>query len=55
MSAHTEGPSRSRAVNGDLRRTAADYHVSHEAVEAALAYYEQHKPAIDAHLALNAA
>ncbi len=41
-------------VDGDIRRVAADYRIPAEAVEAALAYYEQHRPEIDARLAANA-
>lgn len=33
--------------NGDIDLAAADYNIPREAVEAALAYYEQHKAAID--------
>lgn len=41
--------SRFEAVNhGDLDEAAADYDIPREAVEAALAYYERHKAAIDA-------
>ncbi len=42
---------RFEAVNhGDLDAAAADYDIPREAVEAALAYYERNKPAIDARL-----
>lgn len=44
-----------RAVHGDAARVARDYRVPLEAVRAALAYYEQHKPVIDARLAANVA
>jgi uncharacterized protein (DUF433 family) len=43
--------SRLEAANsGDLDEAAADYDIPREAVEAALAYYEQHKAAIDARI-----
>lgn len=42
---------RFEAVNhGDLDEAAADYDIPREAVEAALAYYERNKAAIDARL-----
>ena len=42
---------RFEAVNhGDLNKAAADYAIPREAVEAALAYYERNKAAIDARL-----
>ena len=44
-----------RAVRGDVARVARDYGLPPEAVQAALAYYEQHKPVIDARLAANVA
>ncbi len=37
----------------DIDQTAADYEVSREEVEAALAYYDRHRAAIDAWLTLN--
>jgi uncharacterized protein (DUF433 family) len=43
------------AVGGDLKQVALAYDIPIEAVIAALAYYEKHKPAIDARLAENAA
>jgi len=43
--------SRFQAVNGgDLDLAAEDYDIPREAVEAALAYYEEHKAAIDARI-----
>ncbi len=43
--------SRFETVNGgDLDEAAADYDLPREAVEAALAFYEQHKCAIDARI-----
>jgi uncharacterized protein (DUF433 family) len=44
-----------RAVGRDGARVARDYRLPPEAVRAALAYYEQHKPVIDARLAANVA
>jgi uncharacterized protein (DUF433 family) len=47
-----------RAVGGEVAQAAEDYAVPVEAVEAALAYYqqsEQHRQLIDARIALNAA
>jgi uncharacterized protein (DUF433 family) len=44
-----------RAVDGDADRVAADYELPREAVEAALAFYKQHRAAIDARLSANAA
>ena len=44
-----------RAVDGDADRVAADYELPREAVEAALAFYERHRAAIDARLSANAA
>ena len=41
------------AAKGDPRQVAKDYHIPVEAVEAALAYYEQHQGAIDAKLEAN--
>ena len=41
-------------VRGDADRVAEDYELSPEAVAAALAYYREHKGAIDARLAANA-
>ncbi len=43
------------AVAGDLEQAARDYEVPREAAEAALAYYQQHRPLIDARIAGNAA
>lgn len=43
------------AAENDLSRVAADYHLPEDAVEAALAYYRQHRQAIDCRLAENAA
>lgn len=43
------------AVHGNLQRVADDYELPTDVVEAALAYYEQHKQAIDARIAANAA
>jgi uncharacterized protein (DUF433 family) len=42
-----------RMVDGDVDRVAADYDLPRDAVEAALAYYRQHRAAIDARLAAN--
>jgi uncharacterized protein (DUF433 family) len=42
-------------VENDVARVAADYEIPLEAVEAALAYYQEHKSAIDARLAANLA
>ncbi len=42
------------AVHGDVTRVAEDYRLPREAVEAAVAYYRQHKPLIDARLEANA-
>ena len=44
-----------KAMDGDVAAVAADYDVPKEAVEAAIAYYQQHTCAIDARLAANAA
>jgi uncharacterized protein (DUF433 family) len=44
-----------RMVDGDIARVAADYDLPREAVDAALAYYRQHRAAIDARLAANGA
>lgn len=44
-----------RAIGGDLDQLAADYELPREAVEAALAYYDQNRQYIDARIALNAA
>lgn len=41
-------------VGGDIAELAEAYEVPREAVEAALAYYRQHRAAIDARLTLNA-
>ena len=43
------------AVKGDRAAVAADYEVPEEAVAAAIAFYERHKPQIDARLLVNAA
>ncbi|MDQ2741136.1 MAG: DUF433 domain-containing protein [Chloroflexota bacterium] len=43
------------AVHGDIDRTAEDYELPRETVEAACAYYRRHKEVIDARLAANAA
>lgn len=43
------------AVNGDLGKAAEDYGLPREAVEAAVAYYNQNKAIVDARLAANAA
>ncbi len=40
--------------DGDVRRVADDYDVPAEAVEAALAYYREHRAVIDDRLAANA-
>ena len=42
-------------VEHDIARVAADYEIPQEAVEAALAYSQEHKAAIDARLAANLA
>ncbi len=39
--------------DGDLQQAADDYDIPVEAVEAAVAYYRQHRAAIDARLAQN--
>jgi uncharacterized protein (DUF433 family) len=41
-------------VRGDSAQAAADYEITPEAMEAALAYYRGHREAIDARLAANA-
>lgn len=41
-------------VSGDIDELAEAYEVPREAIEAALAYYRQHRAAIDARLTLNA-
>jgi uncharacterized protein (DUF433 family) len=43
------------AVRNDVAQVADDYEVPCEAVEAALAYYRQHRQVIDARIAANAA
>lgn len=43
------------AVGGDINRVAADYELPVEAVQAAVAYYQDHRTAIDVRLAQNAA
>lgn len=42
-------------VEGDVERVAADYELPLDAVQAALAYYDRFRAAIDARLAANAA
>ncbi len=42
-----------RALGEDVAQVAQEYHLPHEAVEAALAYYHQHRAAIDARIAAN--
>ncbi len=44
-----------RAVDGDMAQAALDYQVPLEAIQAARAYYKQHRKLIDARIALNAA
>jgi uncharacterized protein (DUF433 family) len=44
-----------RATGRDAAAVAGDYDVPQEAVEAALAYYEQHRSQIDTRIAANAA
>ncbi len=39
--------------DGDVRRVADDYDIPVEAVEAALAYYREHRAVIDDRLAAN--
>jgi uncharacterized protein (DUF433 family) len=41
------------AVGGAVNRVAADYELPVEAVEAAIAYYHQHRSLIDARVAAN--
>ena len=41
------------AAHGDIARTAAAYEIPQEAVEAAVAYYEQHRILIDARISAN--
>lgn len=41
-------------VDGDIERAAEDYEIDPDAVRAALAWYRQHRGAIDARLAANA-
>lgn len=43
------------AVGGSVSHVAADYDVPLEAVEAAIAYYHQHRSIIDARIAANSA
>lgn len=43
------------AAKGEPAQVARDYHIPIEAMEAALAYYHQHRAAIDAKLEANAA
>jgi uncharacterized protein (DUF433 family) len=43
------------AVHGQVAQVAEDYDLPYEAVEAALAYYDRHRAAIDARLQANAA
>ena len=42
-----------RALDEDVAQVAAEYQLPQEAVEAALAYYHQHRDAIDARIAAN--
>lgn len=42
------------SVGGDVARAAADYELTPEAMEAAIAYYRRYGPVIDARLAANA-
>jgi uncharacterized protein (DUF433 family) len=42
-----------RALDDDVAQVAREYHLPHEAVEAALVYYHQHQAAIDARIAAN--
>jgi uncharacterized protein (DUF433 family) len=42
-----------QVVDWDVERTAHDYDVPREAVEAALAYYREHKDIIDARIEAN--
>lgn len=44
-----------QAVKGNIEEVAHDYDLPLVAVEAALAYYQQHKTAIDARIAANLA
>jgi uncharacterized protein (DUF433 family) len=44
-----------RVVDNDLDQLARDYHLSREAVAAALAFYRQNKAYIDARILLNSA
>jgi len=44
-----------RATGSDPDQLARDYHLSREAVDAALAYYRQNKKHIDARILLNSA
>ncbi len=44
-----------RAIHGDKAIVARDYSIPAESVDAALAYYEEHKAEIDARLSENAA
>jgi uncharacterized protein (DUF433 family) len=41
------------AADGDVARVAAAYDVPQEAVEAAIAYYDQHRALIDTRIAAN--
>lgn len=42
------------AVNGNLDDLARDYEIPRDVVDIALAYYKEHRAAIDARLVLNA-
>ena len=42
-----------RGADGDIDRVAADYEVPREAVQAAIAYYEQHRALLDHRIAVN--
>lgn len=42
-----------QAVHGNIDQVAEDYGLPREAVEAAIAYYEQHRILIDARIAAN--
>lgn len=44
-----------RTVDGDRRHAADAYGIPPEAVEAAVAYYQEHRESLDARLAANAA
>ena len=40
-----------QAAGGNIERVAADYHLPREAMEAALAYYRQHRAIVDGRIA----